>query len=1267
MRKLSLLAIAFCLHITMYAQIDTSTYKKKVDFIIQLLDPSKATTGILYDRVEPFSGLREFGHGDTPDKSYGGHFFQALSDLAEADYNQSPQRIQIIENLVAEVKSQNASHVLPIGGIRYKFDLFDPERLTDGTLILGSDDKLRVNPARSSVSYLVQQTTFVGDILGMDIKPGSYELFADPALWQCNTGESLAYYQIFDGQTLLGRMELGQKLNINLASAGEKIFRVEAHTVAGNVYSNLSVLEVNAITTNADEREDSDPYWAQNFPPSCNIRSYPISASIPFTGYETGDSPEFGQAEYSIYKRYADQYNCGLQTVKKPLLILDGFDPLDNRKAECLYGKYLRYFEQTEGVDKFLGNKVRSPENGYDIIFLNFKDWTTPSGKLIRGGADYVERNAMVLIELINQVNAAMVANGSTEKLVIIGPSMGGLISRYALAYMEKKYAETPAQKWNHNCRLWVSFDSPHQGANISIGAQQFLKFWGENDVPEAQASLDLELGSTAAKQMLVHHYSNPGNNPLDHSAPGYRNRFLNSLITNGLPGSYGYPKNLRKVALINGSIKGTLFGTNCSQATKLEAFVTVKAWRFLNFLYRQVFRPLRVGYGKTFISPANSPCTVFSGYKQGGSPSDVENNFQDNSISPVSYDVGPGGAFPIFGEIGSSNSPAHRPLPLFSINPNGIIKAIFKKVVPSYIAPFVNIPTVGNINMVIGGHSFGLGTRLTFENNQMNCSFIPTKSALGFGYKNFTTAMSGNLGEDLSNRNLVCSGEIPFDNYYAPSVNQDHVQTTKENVDWMMAELIGSPISPNIGNDNSIATYGPGALCPGATGEFGLEVPSSSGFQFNWTLTGGATMDNPHSNPVAITVDPDNQNDNIIATCTVMKNGCAVYNPKKFTFNGLSDIPDLIVKCGSQKDNTIPGDAICMNMDQYTPANIRYLYLKSIPEGGIWNITWTPLPGDNGVSPILEPVFFNGFYRSARIFANGANPVRYKVRIESECGSREKEFVMNYSYASNGDYCISCDNGAQWLRVSPDPVIKGTDHNISFVTPRSISLPATGEILDQRGNSVIRFEISNPLQTVPVEKLDLAEYTLKVSSGTSVETAKFIVAKTATDRMVISPNPLIKGIDETALVRIFGSATTDDRFNVILTNEQNAVVKDIWVEGREFSLDVTDLKIGSYVVTVKGENTLFEEVLEMKMKGQPYIQVNPNPVMDVLNAEIINPIDPDDAYKITVTDKLGLNVLETTHEGSAFQLDLSGLPPDLYYVKMTGKGLTLSKLFRKE
>jgi len=40
---------------------------------------------------------------------------------------------------------------------------------------------------------------------------------------------------------------------------------------------------------------------------------------------------------------------------------------------------------------------------------------------------------------------------------------------------------------WDHCCRLWISFDSPHLGANIAIGVQHFLEFFGQNDIVETQ------------------------------------------------------------------------------------------------------------------------------------------------------------------------------------------------------------------------------------------------------------------------------------------------------------------------------------------------------------------------------------------------------------------------------------------------------------------------------------------------------------------------------------------------------------------------------------------------------------------------------------------------------------------------------------------------------------------------------------------------------------------------------------------------------------
>ena len=89
-------------------------------------------------------------------------------------------------------------------------------------------------------------------------------------------------------------------------------------------------------------------------------------------------------------------------------------------------------------------------------------------GVLQGNTTDYIERNALTHVALYQHLNNTLFSNGSSEKLVIVGPSMGGQMSRYALAYMEKHNIP-------HNTRLWVSIDSPHLGANIPIGIQSMM------------------------------------------------------------------------------------------------------------------------------------------------------------------------------------------------------------------------------------------------------------------------------------------------------------------------------------------------------------------------------------------------------------------------------------------------------------------------------------------------------------------------------------------------------------------------------------------------------------------------------------------------------------------------------------------------------------------------------------------------------------------------------------------------------------------------
>ena len=181
-----------------------------------------------------------------------------------------------------------------------------------------------------------------------------------------------------------------------------------------------------------------------------------IDATIPYQGIDEA-IPLLGSAEYKIF------YSGNNSVIDKPVIFIDGFDPNDSRDIPAMYD-LLNYGSPTQN----LGDIVRS--EGFDLIVLNFpEEYLSPSDgiSVVRGGADFIQRNAFILIELINVINGLKVGS---EQNVVIGPSMGGLISQYALRHMEENTMD-------HDTRLFISFDSPHLGANVPIGLQYLFNY----------------------------------------------------------------------------------------------------------------------------------------------------------------------------------------------------------------------------------------------------------------------------------------------------------------------------------------------------------------------------------------------------------------------------------------------------------------------------------------------------------------------------------------------------------------------------------------------------------------------------------------------------------------------------------------------------------------------------------------------------------------------------------------------------------------------
>jgi hypothetical protein len=497
-----------------------------------------------------------------------------------------------------------------------------------------------------------------------------------------------------------------------------------------------------------------------------------IEADIPFAPYDNSKPYDSNKGKAEVVYYYATSKDCnGIKPVTKPVIVIDGFDPGDTRDAGEIYYERLAY------SNKNLGDSLRNL--GYDVIILNFPKhevarvtlaqyeaiphkFMLPKDTITRAlfsmlyggglykipvyqdhGGDYVERNAFTLVKLIQQINAQLVTNGSTEKLIIVGPSMGGLISRYALAYMEKN-------NMNHNTRLWISFDSPHNGANIPIGAQLFLNHLAtEENNYDARVTVNNRLSAVFAKQILLSHLlgktPNPPNSnaPFFYKAPIYYNNLSNAL------NFIGFPSNLRRVSLTNGASNGRLYDGNTIQGSEtLYLEVDKRTGGDCNPICNPTIwegKPLArgnvymgFGYGQSGQIARYTKRRGILGALIG--VWDETNYYYTAQADNIAYDIAPGGTYDLFQEIADEGKSNGWEWPV------------------SYSA---------NFQVYKKGHCF-----------------IPTKSALAFSGSN------QDLGEALNNRNLICTKETPFDAYYAPNTNEGHTDLNTANVAWVLQQI---------------------------------------------------------------------------------------------------------------------------------------------------------------------------------------------------------------------------------------------------------------------------------------------------------------------------------------------------------------------------------------------------------------------------------------------------------------------------------------------
>ena len=734
MRKNLLLIYLLAMTNLVFAQVPDcsgpSPLNEQFSQMLKNLNKSQVPTGILYENVFPWAELESYDGTSNTDTSSYQHYMQAYSELYYAKFNTNglvhPSDFETaITNFHPDKEFHHA-----YGIIDYQFNTIKPNALTNNLLYL-SHNKLYDVQSRSQSPYLTKNTKIGSILLGNEsgkMSVGTHYIHFSPDFVQTNTGfslNSITGIKIFKNGVLIVNQAVNGLANV-----------VIPIIIDLTVSPIVIVLTIGVGIVYAIHKIYATPKPV----PYTDICSGEDTIEVTGDSFDGGYGiPAYGaKGKANIYYAYG---NCATKRITKPIIFVDGFDPTNENHGPDLYSFYINasYLSST-GVLLNLGDELRS--QGYDIITFDQSD-----EGLNRGGGGLMENNSLALAKFLETLYE-LHKSTLQQDFVLVGASMGGLISRYALTYME--HNNKP-----HHTRLFISFDSPQLGAQIPVGVQQFIDIisvYGGLKATKKVKAAAVHL-TDAARQLLLHHSSTKSETI---QADNYRAIFLNNLNNLG-----SWPVLCRKIAIADGNRNGILKSTSPPPPvpTTFEAMYScdyeldfgIKHRLSKNCTSASCYKMHSQSYTQTsgarcksldFTVNNNTPLLkmVF-----GGAGNFTTQSLYTQNQNNTSYDIAPGAKF--------------------GVNPLNIVDNWAKV-----------------FGAIITGH-----LRIT-KNLIPHTNFIPTVSSVAYSFPNNEPF---NIYKNLAGITLSrCAGTTPFDTAYAPSKDLNHVEITEEIANWFRNEI---------------------------------------------------------------------------------------------------------------------------------------------------------------------------------------------------------------------------------------------------------------------------------------------------------------------------------------------------------------------------------------------------------------------------------------------------------------------------------------------
>ena len=281
--------------------ISNLSFHEESDAAFEPLDKSQIPTRILYDRVYPLSRLANFNQGSV-DTSSNNHFRQVYDEL----YSYLSANYLKYEDLSALITQKKQSAITPIGVIYTKFNIIKPDAIQKNLLRLENGKYYDV-VGRTESPY-AEKRAFVAALLTEKIYTG-LNCFQLPDFLAMAEGFSFIRVDFGEGNPIIEMRVIDSPVQINYGIPGTKLIKFTVGFTNGTTSQTNALLKVEANPTRST---------------ACSSTTYSIESTIPYVGYNESSSVNpYARGEVTVY---FGANNCSDRKIRKPIIVIDGFD-----------------------------------------------------------------------------------------------------------------------------------------------------------------------------------------------------------------------------------------------------------------------------------------------------------------------------------------------------------------------------------------------------------------------------------------------------------------------------------------------------------------------------------------------------------------------------------------------------------------------------------------------------------------------------------------------------------------------------------------------------------------------------------------------------------------------------------------------------------------------------------------------------------------------------------------------------------------------------